>query len=94
MLQAIGKYTIVLPLYDEKSKGGIIIPESAKKYKQYDSSVRGEVISVGPESEFKSMLKPGDKVIWTRHEGRKIMFKGQLYFSIRDRWIMAKVDEA
>ena len=86
-MQAIGKNTIVRPIYDEKSKGGIIIPEGAKKYKQYDTEVRGEVISVGPESEFKSLLKPGDKVIWVRHEGKRFYYEGEMFLSIKDRWI-------
>jgi chaperonin GroES len=47
---------------DEKTAGGIIIPESAKKKPN-----KGVVVSAGPEAE----LKEGDVVIYNKHALRE-----------------------
>ncbi len=94
MLQAMRDEVIVRPIYETKTKSGLIIPEGAGQYKLYHGSIYGYAISIGPDfpKMFKS-LKPGDKVIWRRHEGRKVYENRELYFTIKSRWIMGKVIE-
>jgi co-chaperonin GroES (HSP10) len=89
MLQALRDEVIVRPFYEEK-KSDIIIPQTAGKYKQYDGRVFGKVISVGPKH--KLGVQAGDKICWVRHEGKKILYEGQIYFAIRERWILGRVN--
>ena len=94
MLQAMRDEVIVRPFYETKTKSGLIIPAKALEYKQYHGGVFGEVISIGPK--FPKMfedLKVGDKLLWRRHEGKKIMFEGEKFFAVRSRWVLGKVDE-
>jgi chaperonin GroES len=56
---------------EEKSKGGIIIPDTAKEKPQ-----QGEVVAVGPGGRDENGklipmdLKAGDRVLFGRHHGR------------------------
>lgn len=92
MLRALRNEIIVKPIY-EKNRGKIIIPPDSPHFKQYHGRITGEVISIGPRSIFKKDVDIGDKIVWLRHEGKKIIFERQVYFSVRDRWIMGKVIE-
>lgn len=92
MLQALRSEIIVKPIYEEK-RGVIVVPESAKRFLQYHGSVSGLVISVGPKSEFKDEVKPGDRIVWVRNEGKKIVYEGQEYLAVRDRWVRGKIVE-
>lgn len=88
MLKAVRDTIIVSIEYSDQSKGGIVIPETAK---QYSGSFVGIVHSVGPD--YKYDVKPGDKVYIRRHEGFKILHKGTTYFSMRSRWVVGKQKE-
>ena len=91
MLQALRDEIIVRPIF-EKHKGLVIIPQSAKKYKQYDGQVFGEVLSVGLRH--KLGVQAGDRICWMRHEGKKIVYQGNVYFAVRERWVMGKISNA
>ena len=92
MLQALRAEIIVKPQYEEK-RGTIIIPESAREFKLYHGSISGEIISIGPKSQFRDEVKPGDKILWVRHEGKPILFEGVKYFAVKERWIMGRSEE-
>lgn len=89
MLQALRDEIIVRPIYEEITKGGIIVPLQARTHKLYHGSITGEVISVGPKCKFD--IKPGDKIYWQRHEGKKVYVDRELFFAVRSRWVMGKV---
>lgn len=93
MLQALRNEIIVRPIYEEKTRSGIIVPQWARQYKLYHGSIVGEVISVGPDSKFKDEIKVGDKIYWRRHEGKKVWYERKLYFAVKERWVMGKVIE-
>lgn len=93
MLQALRNEVIVLPIYETKSRGNIIIPEHARTYKLYHGSIMGEVVSVGPSSEFRNSIQKNDKIYWRRHEGKKFLHDGQTYMSVKDQWVMGKIQE-
>ncbi len=63
---------------DERSKGGIIIPDTAKEKPQ-----TGEVIAVGPgERDEKGTLqpldvKPGDRVLFGKWSGTEVKIDGE-----------------
>ena len=88
MLQALRDEVIVIPHYVER-KSSILIPSYAPKFKQYDGQVYGTVVSVGPRH--KLGVKSGDKINWTRNEGKKIIHDGRIYFAVRECWIMGVV---
>lgn len=92
MLQAMRNEIIVRPVYEEVTRGGIIVPVNARQHKLYHGSIYGIVISVGPKSKFKEDIKPGDKIYWRKHEGKKVYEDRELYFAIRERWIEGKVE--
>jgi co-chaperonin GroES (HSP10) len=91
MLQALHDTIIVKPTYEE-TRSDIIIPQSAKQFKQYHGEVRGLVVSVGPEYPYRKDLKPGDVVTFQRHEGFTFQYQGEKYLKVREKWIHGKVN--
>jgi chaperonin GroES len=65
---------------DEKTTGGIIIPDTAKEKPQ-----RGEVIAVGPGKKDHIMtVKKGDKVLYGRYSGQEITHEGTDFIIMRE----------
>ena len=65
---------------DEKTSGGIIIPDNAKEKPQ-----RGTVIAVGPGKEnHKMTVKKGDTVLYGKYAGQEISCKGDDYLIMRE----------
>jgi chaperonin GroES len=65
---------------EEKTKGGIIIPDTAKEKPQ-----RGEVIAVGPGKEdVKMTVKPGDIVLYGKYSGQELTHEGVDYLIMRE----------
>jgi len=65
---------------EEKTKGGIIIPDTAK-----EKPLRGEVIAVGPgKEENKMSVKKGDIVLYGKYAGQEFSYKGTDYLIMRE----------
>jgi len=65
---------------DEKTKGGIIIPDTAKEKPQ-----RGEVIAVGPGKENIAMtVAVGDTVLYGKYAGQEMHHEGSDYLIMRE----------
>ncbi len=65
---------------DEKTKGGIIIPDTAKEKPQ-----RGEVVAVGPGKDGNMMtVTAGDIVLYGKYAGQEITYEGQDYLIMRE----------
>ena len=78
-VQPLGNHVLVRPEpAQDKSKGGIIIPDNAKQ-----KPLIGEVLEVGPGamgSDGKVVpltVKKGDKVLYTRYAGSEIKDLGE-----------------
>ena len=91
MLQPLGDRVIVEPLEgDDKSPGGIIIPEAAK-----ERPSQGKVLSVGPgrlndKGERTPMsVKEGDVVIFTEYGGTEIKLDGKKYLIVDEHSLLA-----
>lgn len=91
MLQPLGDRVLVKPLEaEEKSAGGIILPEKAQEKPR-----EGEVIAVGPgkvndKGERKPMnVKVGDKVVYSEYGGTEIAHEGTDYLLIDEGSILA-----
>lgn len=65
---------------EETTKGGIIIPDTAKEKPQ-----RGEVIAVGPgKDDNKMTVAVGDIVLYGKYAGQEITFEGTDYLIMRE----------
>jgi len=69
---------------EDKTKGGIIIPDTAKEKPQ-----RGEVIAVGPGKDGNLMtVQVGDIVLYGKYSGQEIHYEGQDYLVMREEDIL------
>ena len=65
---------------EEKTAGGIIIPDTAKEKPQ-----RGEVVAVGPGKEGNLMtVQVGDIVLYGKYAGQELNYQGQDYIIMRE----------
>lgn len=77
---------------DEKTKGGIILPDTAK-----EKPVIGEVVAVGPgkvADDGKTIapeVKVGDKVLYGKYSGTEVTVEGEEYLIMREADIFAIV---
>jgi chaperonin GroES len=84
---------LVKPLdAEEKTKGGIIIPDNAKEKPQ-----KGEVIAVGPGKiadngqKITMELKKGDKVLYGKYSGTEVTVDGQDYLIVKESDVLAVI---
>ena len=75
---------------DEKTKGGIILPDTAK-----EKPVIGEVVAVGPGKitddgkKIAPEVKVGDKVLYGKYSGTEITIDGDEYLIMREADVFA-----
>ncbi|MCJ7833316.1 MAG: co-chaperone GroES [Deltaproteobacteria bacterium] len=78
---------------EEKTKGGIIIPDTAKEKPQ-----EGKVIAVGPgkilENGTKTTLdvKVGDKILFGKYSGSEIKIEGEEFLMMREEDILGVIE--
>ena len=78
---------------EEKTKGGIIIPDNAKEKPQ-----EGEVIAVGPGARDESGhlqpldLKPGDRVLFGKWSGTEVKIDGEDLLIMKESDVMGVID--
>ena len=95
--------TKIRPLHDrvivkrieetEKTKGGIIIPDTAKEKPQ-----EGKVVAVGPGrlEEGKVIpldVKAGDKILFGKYSGTEIKLDGEEHLILREDDILGVIEE-
>src|SRR5919107_2108058 len=72
---------------EEKTAGGIIIPDTAKEKPQ-----RGVVIAAGPGKKDEPVtVKEGDTVLYGKYSGTEISIEGEDYLIMRESDILAIV---
>ena len=70
---------------EEKTIGGIIIPDSAK-----EKPLKGEVVAAGNGTKDEEMiLKPGDNVLYGKYAGTEIELDGEQYLIMRQSDVLA-----
>jgi len=70
---------------EEKTAGGIIIPDTAKEKPQ-----RGKIVAVGAGKKDEPMtVKVGDKVLYGKYSGTEISIEGKEYLIMRESDIFA-----
>ena len=95
--------TKIRPLHDrvivkrieetEKTKGGIIIPDTAKEKPQ-----EGRVVAVGPgrleEGKVISLdVEAGDKILFGKYSGTEIKLDGEEHLILREDDILGVIEE-
>jgi chaperonin GroES len=77
---------------EEKTAGGIIIPDNAKEKPQ-----KGEVVAVGPGKisdsgqKITMEVKKGDKVLYGKYSGTEVTVDGKEYLIMRESDILAVI---
>lgn len=77
---------------EEKTKGGIILPDTAK-----EKPVVGEVVAVGPGKvtddgkKVPMEIKVGDKVLYGKYSGTEVTIEGDDYLIMREADVFAIV---
>ncbi len=78
---------------EEKTKGGIIIPDTAK-----EKPAEGKVVAVGKgkldESGKRIALevKKGDRILFGKYSGTEIKIEGQEYLIMREEDVLGVID--
>ena len=79
---------------EQKSKGGIVIPDTAK-----EKPARGIVVAVGPGKRLESgeiqalSIKVGDKVLFGKYAGTEVKLGDEEYIVMREEDVMAIITE-
>ena len=70
---------------EEKTVGGIIIPDTAK-----EKPLRGEVLAVGRGTKDEEMvLKTGDQVLYGKYSGIEVELEGEKFLIMRQSDVLA-----
>lgn len=91
MIKPLNERVVVKPITaEEKTKGGIVLPDTAK-----DKPQEGEVVAVGPGRILENgtrvppEVKVGDRVIFSKYSGTEIKIDGEEYLILRESDILA-----
>ena len=80
---------------EEKTAGGIIIPDTAKEKPQ-----EGEIVAAGPgarneQGQLISIdVKPGDRVLFAKWSGTEVKIDGKDYLIMKESDLLGVVDKA
>lgn len=95
MLKPLNEHILVQRLEQESiSKGGIIIPDTAK-----EKPAKGAVVAVGPGKRAKDGsriaidLKAGDVVLFGKYSGTEVKLNGTEYMILREDDVLAVVED-
>ncbi len=85
-IQPLADRVLVRPAaVEEKTIGGIIIPDSAK-----EKPLQGDVIAVGNGTKDEAMvLIAGDRVLYGKYAGTEIEHEGEKYLIMRQADVLA-----
>ena len=78
---------------EEKTAGGIIIPDTAKEKPQ-----QGEVVAVGPGARGEDGklialdVKSGDRVLFSKYSGSEVKIDGEEHLILREDDLLAVLD--
>jgi chaperonin GroES len=94
-LKPLADRVVVKPLTKEEvTKGGILIPDTAKEKPQ-----EGEIVAVGPGKmgedgkRIEMEVKKGDRVIYAKYAGMEWKHDGEEYLILRESDILAKMSK-
>ncbi|MBQ9200807.1 MAG: co-chaperone GroES [Bacteroidales bacterium] len=85
-LKPLSDRVLVKPVAaEQKTAGGIIIPDSAK-----EKPLKGEVVAAGPGTKDEAMqLSVGDEVLFGKYAGTEVELDGEKYLIMRQSDVLA-----
>ena len=93
-IKPLGDRILIKPLKaEEKTKGGIILPDTAKEKPQ-----EGKVIAVGKGKTLESgkveslEVKVGDKVLYGKYSGTEIKIEGEEHLIVKEEDVLAIIE--
>jgi chaperonin GroES len=87
-IKPIGERVLIQPTQDEeKTKGGIYIPETAKEGKK-----EGIIIAVGTKDGKELPLKKGDKILYGGYSNDEFEFNGEKFIILEYKDVLAKLE--
>jgi len=94
-LKPLADRVVVKPLVKEEvTKGGLVIPDTAKEKPQ-----EGEIVAVGPGKlgedgkRIELEVKKGDRVIYAKYAGTEWKYDNEEYIILRESDILAKLSK-
>jgi chaperonin GroES len=94
-VRPLGDRVLVKRLEEEsKTKGGIIIPETAKEKPQ-----QGKIVAVGNGRTTEDgkviplNVKPGEKILFQKYSGSDIKIEGEEYLIMREEEILGIIED-
>jgi len=94
-LKPLADRVIVKPIIKEEvTKGGIVLPDTAKEKPQ-----EGEIVAVGPGKlgedgkRIEMEVKKGDRVIYAKYAGMEWKHDNEEYIILRESDILAKLNK-
>ena len=86
-IQPLGERVLLKPKKEEKTAGGIYLPESAK-----DEKKQGIVVAVGTFKDGKDLpLKNGDEVLYGGYSSEEFEIHGEKHLMVEFKDVIAKV---
>jgi chaperonin GroES len=85
-IQPLADRVLILPApAEEKTVGGIIIPDTAK-----EKPLQGEIVAAGNGTKDEEMvLKVGDRVLYGKYAGTELEYEGTKYLIMRQSDVLA-----
>ncbi len=88
-IKPIGKRVLIKPVKEEeKTKGGIFIPETAKEKKK-----QGIVAEVGTVEDKDFPVKKGDVILYAGYSSEELEVDGEKYLILESKDVIAKIEE-
>lgn len=94
-LKPLADRVVIKPIVKEEvTKGGIVLPDTAKEKPQ-----EGEVVAVGPGKlgdegkRIEMEVKKGDRVVYAKYAGTEWKYEGEEYIILRESDILAKTSK-
>ena len=72
---------------EQKTAGGIYIPDTAKEKPQ-----RGKIVAVGTNEDLKKVIKVGDRIVFGKYTGDEIELDGKKYLVVQRSDILAIIE--
>lgn len=79
---------------EEKTKGGIIIPDTAK-----EKPIEGKVVAVGPGrvkkdgTKIPMEVKKGDSILFAKYSGTEVKIDGEEHLMMKEDDVLAIIDK-
>lgn len=88
-IKPLGERVLIKPVKEEeKTKGGIYIPEEAK-----ENNKKGEVVAAGEKSDGKELpVKPGDTILYGGYSSDEFELDDEKYIILDMKDVLAKLE--